>query len=208
MKHKHFYVSLLDDYHRRFQTFVQSCAFGESNKLHRNQLHFEKICEAIELFEYLVRIPTWLSKRNRQEPSTIPSFNPQSGDSGNKRTRTNNHRSTPGGKVLNHNVDSQIQPPRNIRFGDIFNPTNRLGVQKTKHPDGQHKCNNYHYCGFCWSTCHYQNSHDKVLTPAELTSVKKHLSDLLGKFNAANNTKTPTVLNGNPPTTNPTPITP
>ena len=63
VKHKHFYVSILDDYHRRFQTFVQSCAFGDADKLRKSQLQFEKICETIELFEYIVRTPSWLLKR-------------------------------------------------------------------------------------------------------------------------------------------------
>ena len=200
MKHKHFYVSLLDDYHRRFQTFVQSCAFGEADKLRRNQLHFEKICDSIELFEYTVRTPSWLSKRNRPNPTQTQSSNPQGGENGNKRIRPNPIRSSSGDKVVNPNIDQQKRPPRNIRFGDVFNPSNREGIQETNHPDGQNKCNNYHHRGFRWSTCRYRNSHDKVLTPSELTSGRKYLSDLLGKYNAAHNTKNPSIPHGNPPT--------
>ena len=56
-KKKCFYASILYDLHRRFQTFVQSCALGDADKLRRSQLYFEKICEAVELFEYNVRAP-------------------------------------------------------------------------------------------------------------------------------------------------------
>ena len=90
-KHKYFYASLLDDYHRRFQSFVQSCAFGQVDKLKITQLHFEKLTEAIELFEYNVRIPTWLQKRRNDKPPASPNPN----EPPPKRTRPN-PRSTNG----------------------------------------------------------------------------------------------------------------
>lgn len=191
-KNKYFYVSLLDDCHRRFQTFVQSCAFGDAEKLRHNQLHFEKICDVIELFGYSVRVPSWLSKRSRPEPTSTPSFNPQSSDGGNKRSTPNTYQSTSGEKVVNPYVDSQMRSPRNIRFSDIFNLTNRNDIKKTNHPDGQHTCNNY------------QAYHDKTLTPSELSAGRKYLSSLHGKFNANNNNQNPFIPNGNPPPTNST----
>lgn len=200
LKNKHFYVSLLDDYHRRFQTFIQSCAFDEVDQLRHSQLKFEKLCDSIELFEYMVRTPSWLLKRSRpeQSPQTTPTYTLTSSET--KRPRSNTTlRSSSGEKVVNLHIDPQMQPPRTIRFGALFNPENRDGTKTTNQPDGQFKCNNYHHRGFCWSTCRYKHSHDKTLTSSELTVGRKYLADLLGKYNAGNNTKNPTVPNGTPP---------
>lgn len=201
LKNKHFYVSILDDYHRRFQTFVQSCAFGSVDKLRTSQLQFDKICESVELFEYVVRTPSWLLKRTR------PASNPQSApsttacDISHKRQRTTNQRSTTSEKVINTHLDEQMRPPRSIKFGTIFNPTNRDGIKPTPHPDGSNKCNNFHHRGFCWSNCRYKHSHEKILTESEINSGRKYLNDLIGKLNATNNTSNPKIPSGLPPKT-------
>ena len=149
VKNKPFYVSVLDDYHRRFQMFVQSFAFGNSDKLRRSQLHFETLCNEIELFEYSVRTPSWILKRNKPEPTQSALTYRQSNDPSNKRSRPNNIRSTSGEKVVNNNIDPQMRPPASIRFGAIFNPTNREKIPSVPHPDGIEKCNNFHHRGFC-----------------------------------------------------------
>ena len=75
-----FYVALVDELHRRTQTFIHSCAHGRIEELNVKQLDFSRIFEEIENHRYFVRRPAWLPReQNKRKPQ------PQAGGGGHRR---------------------------------------------------------------------------------------------------------------------------
>ena len=80
-----------------------------------------------------------------------------------------------------HNSDLKI--PDGVKFGDLFQPDNREGIEGVPHPDGTLKCNNWHYRDWCKKEgCKFEKSHDKELTEEEITKGKKYKEALYEKF--------------------------
>ena len=199
-KDKLFYASVLDDYNRRFQTFLRSCAFAKADKLRRNQLDFETICTTIETFGYQTRQPIWMKKRDAENNH---SFNPSRDN--NKRQRQAGLRPDNRNKVINDDIDDKMHLPNNTKFGDVFKPENRNLTPSLPHADGSIRCLNYHHRGFCWSNCNFINSHNKKLTSKEIEDGRKYLQNLLNTFNTSKNSAKPVAPRGMPPAADPVP---
>ena len=73
--YQYFYVIVLDELHRRTQTFIHSAADGLLSSLKIRQLDFSSILDAIENHTYFVRRPTGLPKR-KQDHNTNPTTPP------------------------------------------------------------------------------------------------------------------------------------
>ena len=168
-----FYISLLNDYHYRFQNFLHSCSFGKVLELDLKQLDFSALHDRIELREYNTRQPRWMTKRST--PST-----PTKKRGGSKRQRPDVESS----RVPNPDKDDLLRVPAPLRFRGIFHPMNRSGIPAVNHSDGTVKCNNFHHRGHCFSSCKYKASHNKPLSQKEREDNRKYVLDLIHKYNA------------------------
>ena len=142
-KEKLFYCSILNDYHRRFQTFLRSCAFAKAEKIKKHLLTFSDVHRTIDTFNYIVHHPIWIKKREqvdtRQQPNT---------DRDNKRQRYSQGRQN-GDRIVNNDLDDQMRLPTNLKFGDVFKQANTGNAPKLNHADGSQRCHNFHHRGFC-----------------------------------------------------------
>ena len=174
-KEKLFYCSILNDYHRRFQTFLRSCAFAKADKIKKHLLTFSDVHRTIDTFNYIVHRPIWIKKREqmdtRQQPNT---------DRDNKRQRYSQGRQN-GDRIVNNDLDDQMRLPTNLKFGDVFKQANTGNAPKLNHADGSQRCHNFHHRGFCWNTCARKHSHQKRLTIQEKVEGRKYLQDILGR---------------------------
>ena len=192
------YLSILNDYHRRFMTFLISCGFGKWNKIQTRQLHFERIFEGIKEETYIIRTPSWAKllapKRLHSQISTEP--HPGSVPSTPvKRARLERNK-----RVVNPNFDEELSVPHPLTFQQIFSLENRRKITPALHDDGSIKCNNYHHRGYCRERgCHYAHSHTKTLSAKEKVAAKNFLHACIAKFNAEKNNTDPAVPNGLPP---------
>lgn len=88
-----FYTSLLNDYHRRFMTFLKSCAHGKLDNLKFSQLFFHRIHQTLEEESYQVRVPLWTNelqfscKRKQEHPNNTADGPTTSQSSNNKKHR-------------------------------------------------------------------------------------------------------------------------
>lgn len=98
-----------------------------------------------------------------------------------KRQKPNNFRPRLD-SVNNPNHAPECKIPENIKFGNLFEKTNRDGIEQVKHPDGSIKCNNWHYSGWCIKTCRFGDSHKKELTEEEKVKGKEYLKKLVEKY--------------------------
>lgn len=187
--HPDLYLSLLNDYHRRFMTFLISCGFGKWNKLQTRQLHFECIFEGIEEETYTVRTPSWakLLAPKRSHKKNLSGYLPGLETDRNRR-------------VPNPNFHEELSVPLPLTFQQIFSQENRRNITPALHDDSSIKCNNYHHRGYCqeWG-CYYAQSHNKTVSDKEKAAAKTFLHACIVKFNADKNNNNSVVPNGMPP---------
>ena len=182
-EHPTFYISVLDDLHRRFQTFIHSCAFGVFDDLKISHVKFDEVTRKIDNYEYNVRKPIWLPKPKRKEQELQPQQHSRpdpSGDTPTKRRKTTNP--TRGDNIPNPNLDKRMTVPTHLPFGRVFHRLNRQKVDDVRHTDGSQKCNHFHHRGWCWSNCEFKASHSKALTEDEITAGAAQKDALIEKF--------------------------
>ena len=188
-EYQHFYVSVLDELHRRTQTFIHSAADGLISSLKTKQLDFSIILDSIENHTYFVRRPHGLPK-HKPDP-------PQHPQQPNKKHRTPNAR---GELVYNNNVHKDMQVPKPGTYHDVFAPEFTRGLKIRNHRDGTEKCNNFHHRGRCYSNCHRIASHSKTLTATEISEGRDSMLKAFGRWTAKQGKSNPTVPPGLPPT--------
>ena len=196
-----FYCSTMYDFHRRFHTYLQSCAFGKYEKLKLRQLDFSHIYDDIEEDRYSIRSPGFIKKRaaekttqnnNDSDPKVPPKKKPRKDRNANR-----------GEKVNNNDFDQTLKAPSPLTYEQIFHPKNRGKTPAPTHTDGTIICNNFHHHGYCWEKgCRYSASHAKKLSEAEKQERRKYLTDLVSKYNMENNVQNAVVPGGNPPAQN------
>lgn len=101
-----------------------------------------------------------------------------------KRRRIDDQRAAPQRETINNpKHQEELKIPEGVKFGDLFEPSNRNGIDGIPHPDGSLKCNNWHYRGWCKkSGCKFKKSQNKDLTEEEVTEGKKFVAALYEKF--------------------------
>ena len=194
-----FYVSLLDEYQRRFQIFMRSCGFGLVNRMRRNQLYFDRICEEIETLAYHTKRPRWLPE---PKPRRQDAQNSYSRD--HKRQRPNNDKTTPNttsNSITNPNVDKDMILPEFVKFYDVFSREmrNKCGTKAPKHANGTIRCNNFHHRGWCYPTCRFSSSHQIKLSDDEVKEGRNYAQQLLLHYNASKQNTPPSIPHGKPP---------
>ena len=161
-----------------------------------NQLSFETICEKVETFEYTVRCPVWMKKRENE--NNVQQRN--DGNSGKRQHYSRGRQNLDRTTATNQHIDDQMCLPATVKFGDVFRQENRQGTPNLLHQDGTERCLNFHHRGRCRHNCRSQQSHNKTLNYQEKADGRKYMRTLLGKFNARTNNPRPTVPNGKPRT--------
>ena len=116
--YQYFYVSILDELHRRTQTFIHSAADGIIANLKVKQLDFSIILDAVENHTYFVRRPAGLPKRKQEQ--TNPSNAPAP-----KQKKPN---PTRGELVYNSNVHKDMQVPKPGTYHEVFAPEFTKGI--------------------------------------------------------------------------------
>lgn len=167
------YASLLNDYHRRHMTFLHSLGDKAVDAMATDQMDFSKVTEKMDCFEYVVNRPAWLPKRDHKDREKV--------EKEKKRQKPNNFRPRLD-SVNNPNHAPECKIPENIKFGALFEKSNRDGIEQVPHPDGSIKCNNWHYRGWCIKTCRFEDSHKKELTDDEKAKGKEYLMKLVEKY--------------------------
>ena len=200
-----FYTSLLDDFHRRTQSFIHSCAHGMISELKLKQLDFAPILEEIENHKYYARKPMWMPKENnkRKAPQALPGAGGPGGSGitpgGQRRLFNNQER---GDIVYNQNLHEDMKVLSPATYHKVFAPEFLKGVQRCNHPDGSEKCNNFHHRGRCHSKCPRIASHEKKLTAKEIECGKAFVLEVFGKWSANEGNKDGVIVPpGHPPTT-------
>ena len=56
------YIGILDELHRRTQSFIHSCAHGRVEELNLKQLDFSRILDKVENHRYYAKRPMWLPR--------------------------------------------------------------------------------------------------------------------------------------------------
>ena len=182
-----FFASVANDYHRRHQTFIHSLEFKNMDEMARDHMNFSNVTDRIDTFEYVIHRPTFIPKKRPQDREQKDQKEQKPGAGGGdryKRRRFDDKKTGPPRETMNnpkHNSDLKI--PDGVKFGDLFQPDNREGIEGVPHPDGTLKCNNWHYRDWCKKEgCKFEKSYDKELTGEEITKGKKYKEALYEKF--------------------------
>ena len=192
-----FYYSTTFDFHRRFHTYLQSCAFGKYEKLKLKILDFSHIYDDIEEDRYSTRPPNFIKKRTAERATTYESGTDPKAPPKKKPRKDRKGR---GDKVSNNDFDKALKAPSPLTYKQAFHPKNRRKTPAPTHSDGTIMCNNFRHHGYCWEKeCKYSASHGKKLSDTEKKECKKYLADLVAKYNVENNTTNAVVPSGNPP---------
>jgi len=185
-----FFPSMLDHIHRRTQMFIHSAGEGKVSLLRTKQIDFSPLMEDIEGHNYHHNTPKWLKTKKRPWKDSTPvgnagkSNSPGGSGNGNDNSPSNNDtkkKDKRGEKVTNNNMVECLKVPSHLKYGDIFHPEMRKGVEVVNHADGTERCNNWHHRGFCYSKCRFRNSHSKTLSADEIDKCKAFLQALLDK---------------------------
>ena len=192
---RYFHTCLLDELHRRTQTFIHSGADGLVTALDFDQLQFHEITKAIDNYSYQVKRPIQPTyKRKQDQTPVVSNYNPS------KKPRT---RGYPNGSLVhNPNIHPDMKIPSPGTYHNVFNPK-YTGTRKFTHQDGTTKCNNWHHRGFCRSDCQRIASHSKTLTPDEIVAGKTLVLKAFGKWSADQNSQRPAIPPGHPPSNSP-----
>jgi len=156
--------------------FIHSVGEGKVSTLRKKEIDFSALLDDIEGYTYHYNTPKWLKTRKRSFndlPNPSPKNSIDVGTSAGGGSNSNNdqkkrHDSKRGDKVTNSKLHDDLKVPSNLKYGDIFHPEMRKGIEPANHEDGTEKCNNWHHRGFCYSKCRWKMSHNKVLTEAEV----------------------------------------
>jgi len=190
-----FFPSVLDHVHRRCQMFIHSAGEGVVSKLRTKQINFAALLEDIEGYTYHYHTPKWLKSKKRSFDDHKDSSNKQNngGSAGGSSNPSNDVKkqrdSKKGEKVTNTKLHDDLKVPANLKYGEIFHPEMRKGIDPVNHDDGTEKCNNWHHRGFCYSKCRWKMSHNKVLTETEVEKSKQFLQSLINKGGKKNGKK-------------------
>lgn len=96
------------DFHRRFHTYLQSCAFGKFEKLKLRQLDFAHIFDDIEEDRYAIRSPGFVKKRTVEKTNETENGTENRGPPKKKARKDRKDR---GEKVSNHNFEQKLKVP-------------------------------------------------------------------------------------------------
>ena len=185
-----FYISLLDELHRRTQCFIHSCAHGKVDELNLKQLDFSRIFEEVENHRYYVKKPMWLP-RDYGKRKPLPQAQGGGGGGGMHqlggpplKKRLFNRRER-GDMVVNNDMREEMKVPPPDTYEKVFNPDYWRNVPRVNHPDGSEKCHNWHYRGRCDTKCPRLASHGKKLTDAEVVDGKEYVKKVLANYKKA-----------------------
>ena len=182
-----FYICLLDELHRKTQSFIHSCAHGRVDELNVRQLDFSQIFNEIEGHKYYAKKPLWLPRDYNKRKAAAPQVVGGGGGALNnvtpKKRQFNNRQR--GDMVFNQNLQQDMKVPAPTTYHQVFAPEFTKGIQRRNHHDGTEKCNNFHHRGRCDSKCPRIASHAKTLTAEDIAQGKAYVSEVLKKFNAS-----------------------
>ena len=139
-----FFASVVNDYHRRHQTFMHSLSFKNIDEMAKEQMDFQHLTKRVENFEYVVHKPSFLPKKrpqdnNKQDYSII-----KKRKLNNFTRKTNQNQQKFIDSINNEKHRPDLKLPENIKFRSDFYRKNRDDIDPVPHPYGSIKCNNWH----------------------------------------------------------------
>ena len=185
-EHFIFYICLLDELHKKTQSFIHSCAHGKVEELNVRQLDFSQIFDDIEVHKYYAKRPLWLLRdynKRKAAPQQIGGGGGGSPGNGTPKKRTFNNQQR-GDLGFNQNLQEQMKVLAPATYHQAFAPEFTKGIQRRNHKDGTEKCNNFHHRGRYHTKCPRIASHGKTLTAEEIAEGKSYVLEVLKKFNA------------------------
>lgn len=184
-EHKIYYISILDELHRKTQSFIHSCAHGKKDELNLKQLDFSRIFEEVENHKYYAKRPLWLPKEQpKRKPQTGEGGGGYPGRGGPPKKRLFNGKER-GDLVYNNDICEEMKVPKPDTYEKVFHPDYWRKVPACNYPDGSEKCHNWHHRGRCHSKCDRISSHSKKLTKEEIACGKEYVKKVVENYKKA-----------------------
>ena len=174
--------NFLDKLSWRFHRFLDSCAFGDENKIDSKKLDFNDMMEEVERREYTGKTPAWIRKLTKKKEEKARTGNGSGGHRGHReggrptrRQFNNDDDSERNRRIQNPNMheDCKLRPNEQLR--DLFHPGNTRGLTKPKLKTGAWMCPRFHGLGFCFKDCYNSKGHGKA-DDEEAAEFKKYVN--------------------------------